>query len=391
MYDLASALAAIDEIEEQGEGLKHAEVWDGDRDMFHPERDEVAHYFRFQEIARGRSYQRGDTPASGPSGPAFEVDWTRRLSDAAQPAVAGLPWRQRDCREAGRVQPSSIRTCSAICIAPSTASRERLFRTVPAMLQLKTLAQELMQMPAGDGSRPPGHRSSTCRRWRQMRAANAAFSITVLENGPYVVVGGVPINRKSMVLSELHEPLTWRKDATIESDGHLSSLSLRPVGAQAVLRQHATRASDSWEPKRLRPRRVRHAARRFVGTGITMTDDSILCMHGGFCGNHAEKVWQMMDRTDDTRVRFTVMQMVERCPSGQAGVRGGRRADRTGSARGDFGDERRSVLGDRRNPGHDVERAELEVRNRVTLCRCGQSKNKPLCDGTHAEIKFKEG
>ena len=29
-----------------------------------------------------------------------------------------------------------------------------------------------------------------------------------------------------------------------------------------------------------------------------------------------------------------------------------------------------------------------EVRNRVTLCRCGQSSNKPFCDGTHASVKF---
>jgi CDGSH-type Zn-finger protein len=27
---------------------------------------------------------------------------------------------------------------------------------------------------------------------------------------------------------------------------------------------------------------------------------------------------------------------------------------------------------------------EYEVRNRVTLCRCGRSNNKPLCDGSHA-------
>lgn len=29
-----------------------------------------------------------------------------------------------------------------------------------------------------------------------------------------------------------------------------------------------------------------------------------------------------------------------------------------------------------------------EIRNRVTLCRCGQSNNKPFCDGTHASVGF---
>jgi CDGSH-type Zn-finger protein len=33
---------------------------------------------------------------------------------------------------------------------------------------------------------------------------------------------------------------------------------------------------------------------------------------------------------------------------------------------------------------------ELETRNRVTLCRCGASGNKPLCDGSHKEIGFHE-
>ena len=41
--------------------------------------------------------------------------------------------------------------------------------------------------------------------------------------------------------------------------------------------------------------------------------------------------------------------------------------------------------------GITVERAdgtELETRNRVTLCRCGQSGAKPLCDGSHKEAGF---
>ncbi|WP_410791286.1 ferritin-like domain-containing protein [Kribbella sp. C-35] len=74
--DLASALAALDEIVEQGEGTARGEVWDGDHDIFHPDRDEVAHYYRFQELKLGRRYQRGDTPQSGPTGEPVTIDPT---------------------------------------------------------------------------------------------------------------------------------------------------------------------------------------------------------------------------------------------------------------------------------------------------------------------------
>lgn len=32
-----------------------------------------------------------------------------------------------------------------------------------------------------------------------------------------------------------------------------------------------------------------------------------------------------------------------------------------------------------------------EARNRVTLCRCGRSNNKPFCDGTHVDVRFNDG
>jgi hypothetical protein len=31
-----------------------------------------------------------------------------------------------------------------------------------------------------------------------------------------------------------------------------------------------------------------------------------------------------------------------------------------------------------------------EVRNRIALCRCGASRNKPFCDGSHAAVKFRD-
>ncbi|WP_083915635.1 CDGSH iron-sulfur domain-containing protein [Thiofilum flexile] len=33
----------------------------------------------------------------------------------------------------------------------------------------------------------------------------------------------------------------------------------------------------------------------------------------------------------------------------------------------------------------------LDLSNRQALCRCGQSNNKPFCDGTHVAVKYQDG
>jgi hypothetical protein len=40
-------------------------------------------------------------------------------------------------------------------------------------------------------------------------------------------------------------------------------------------------------------------------------------------------------------------------------------------------------------PVESADGTPYEVRNRLTLCRCGASNNKPFCDGTHASTGFK--
>lgn len=85
---LASALTALEEIVEQGEGTSQGEVWDGDQDIFHPDREEVAHYYRFEELKIGRRYRRGDTPQSGPTGEAIHVDLAGVRPMRANPRIA---------------------------------------------------------------------------------------------------------------------------------------------------------------------------------------------------------------------------------------------------------------------------------------------------------------
>ena len=36
----------------------------------------------------------------------------------------------------------------------------------------------------------------------------------------------------------------------------------------------------------------------------------------------------------------------------------------------------------------DAEGKEIDTKDTVALCRCGQSANKPFCDGTHNKISF---
>ncbi|OSM05067.1 ferritin-like domain-containing protein [Magnetofaba australis] len=71
--NLASALEALNVIIRQGEG-SGGSIADGDAHYF-DQPQEVAHYFRFNEIHQGRLYQPGDTPKDPPSGAPLPVDY----------------------------------------------------------------------------------------------------------------------------------------------------------------------------------------------------------------------------------------------------------------------------------------------------------------------------
>jgi hypothetical protein len=148
--DLATALAALNEIVEQGEGTAHVQVWDGDHDMFHPEREEVAHYYRFQELKIGRRYRRGDNPQSGPTGDLIAIDW-----DSVRPM-------QSNPRTSNHAPGSPIRTaqekfncsyCTLLQLLEQgfNGSPEGLEAAARTMYGLRAQAKALMQMPTEDG------------------------------------------------------------------------------------------------------------------------------------------------------------------------------------------------------------------------------------------------
>ena len=64
--DLGSALDALNYIAGQGEGLGGG-IYDSE--------EELAHYYRFEQLQLGRYYVKGDQPYK-PTGPSFDIDWT---------------------------------------------------------------------------------------------------------------------------------------------------------------------------------------------------------------------------------------------------------------------------------------------------------------------------
>ena len=220
--------------------------------------------------------------------------------------------------------------------------------------------------------------------------------IVVAPNGPYIVYGNIPLVRKKKIVSEDGYSLTWQKTEVIETEeryalcrcGHSKT---KPFCDGA----HAEVGFDGKETADTNPTANRQEVYR--GSGIVVKRDDYLCMHAGFCVGRLKRIIEMVPDTNDCDVRAQIIGMIDRCPSGSY----------TYSLKTDGEDVEPDlpqaialteeegelagclwVTGD--IPVERLDGQPFEMRNRVTLCRCGQSKEKPLCDGTHREIDFRE-
>ncbi|RLU82997.1 hypothetical protein CTZ27_28840 [Streptomyces griseocarneus] len=144
---LASALEALRVITEQGEGVDRT-VFDSDDRLFGEAR-EPAHYFRFDELRRERAYGPYDTPASGPTGPAVEVDW--EAVDRIDPAAKAAHFPEGSAvRHAADCFNEAYAGLLCLLERAFTGEPERLGQTVPMMAELRRLAEGLYRNPHPD-------------------------------------------------------------------------------------------------------------------------------------------------------------------------------------------------------------------------------------------------
>lgn len=209
--------------------------------------------------------------------------------------------------------------------------------------------------------------------------------ITVTPNGPYHVVGDVPVVVKAQVETELGEPIAWAVGPEL---GHKARYALCRCG-QSGRKPFCdgTHSRVGFEADDVL--RERHAT-EYPGTGVTLLDDRDICVHAGFCGTAITNVWKMVRKTDDTAVRSTLIAMVERCPSGAISYSlDGGATENEPRLRTEIGVNVNGPLWVTGGIPVDVgDEGQLPARNRVALCRCGASGRKPLCDGSHKAVGF---
>lgn len=212
--------------------------------------------------------------------------------------------------------------------------------------------------------------------------------IEVGVNGPYHVTGGVPLVRVSKVESDKGEPIAWHVDETLDAPDEYwlcrcGNSKRKPFcsGMHEKVDFDGTEAAptDDYDDR----------AKTLGGSGVAIRDDRGVCTHAGFCADRITNVWKAAKVIDeDAELRDKIVAMVRRCPSGALSylVYGVETEPDLPVQIAVQKDGPLLVTGRIR-----VRRADgqpFEIRNRVALCRCGNSGNKPLCDGTHKEIGF---
>jgi CDGSH-type Zn-finger protein len=213
--------------------------------------------------------------------------------------------------------------------------------------------------------------------------------IKVSKNGPYLVSGGIPLVEQVIGIDMEGTPNRWvegRRFARQEKCGlcRCGQSKNKPFcdGTHVKVNFDGTEEVDL--------EGYLDQAKEIDGPALKLTDVEVLCASARFC-HRAGGIWNLVPQSGNSEARRIVVEEAGDCPSGRLVV-WDKKTGKTVEPKfersiGLIEDPQMGVSG----PvwvrgGIPVESAEgkvYEIRNRVTLCRCGKSSIKPFCDSSH--------
>jgi CDGSH-type Zn-finger protein len=221
--------------------------------------------------------------------------------------------------------------------------------------------------------------------------AEDSMKITVRKNGPYVITGRVPLIQEEICNDDAGYCRTWRevKRFPVQEQYALCRCGQsknKPFCDGKHAKIHFNGAETAGNEPYLRHPSV------ISGPELELDDYEGLCVHARFC-MRAGGIWNLTEKSGIPGAKETAIDEACNCPSGRLVIH-----DRkTGKhiephleksivvigypARGEHGPlwVRGGI------PVVSSDGKPYTVRNRLTLCRCGKSGNKPFCDGSHLQ------
>ncbi len=201
-------------------------------------------------------------------------------------------------------------------------------------------------------------------------------SISPMKNGPYVIKG-------LKNLANRNGPLETKE-----------SMALCRCGGSANKPYcDGTHGRIGFSSDKLEGR-VEDKRENYVGKKITIHDNRGICAHAGRCTDGLASVFHLNEEPwihPDSDEVEEIVATINKCPSGALSYS-------VGDVEYRNREEEPSIFVAPNGPyvvsGEpdliDTTRGEGASEEHFTMCRCGGSKNKPFCDGTHWYKKFKD-
>lgn len=220
-------------------------------------------------------------------------------------------------------------------------------------------------------------------------------SVVVSEDGPYLVTGPVTVEYQVIATDDTGSTWTWKRGETVPTG---TRFSLCRCGRSATKPfcddSHVGSDFDGTETASRAP----HAEQATITDGPTLRMDDVyaLCAHGRFCDGHGD-AWSAVSSSDSDESRAIAVHEASHCPAGRLvafdKLAGGAALEPDlAPSIGIIEDPAARISGGLWLRGGIPVTSEdgtaYPVRNRMVLCRCGDSSNKPFCDGSHAVSHF---
>jgi len=217
--------------------------------------------------------------------------------------------------------------------------------------------------------------------------------IKVTRNGPYLVYG--PVRLSEGIIASKADDYRMVPGRVFRLTGTYALCRCGRSGQKPFCDgSHGQHAFDGQE--KASDRTYRDCAEKIEGPGLILSDVVELCALSRFCHTHNGTAWELTERSADPAARAAAIKAAAECPAGRLVAQDPESGQPFENAYEPsivvIEDPEYGVSGPLWvKGGIPVESADgnvYEIRNRITLCRCGHSQNKPFCDASHVHVYF---